>query len=154
MRWRRRRLSGNLTGTGEILLMRNFSYSSIIGTKNGMYEGLVIFQILMVLGCFFFIILMSRQRESVLSKLMLCIGFFGAIQNAGYLLEMLSRDIGEAMIAVRVEFMGGVYISTFLFIFLYKKIINYLKSDFLAFRFSSLCSLIRRLTFTYPRTKT
>ena len=97
--------------------MRNFSYSSIIGTKNGMYEGLVIFQILMVLGCFFFIILMSRQRESVLSKLMLCIGFFGAIQNAGYLLEMLSRDIGEAMIAVRVEFMGGVYISTFLFIF-------------------------------------
>ncbi len=97
--------------------MRDFSYSSIIGTKNDMYEGLVIFQIIMVLGCFFFIILMTRQRESVLSKLMLCIGFFGAIQNAGYLLEILSRDVGEGMIAVRVEFLGGVFISTFLFIF-------------------------------------
>ncbi|MCM1424762.1 MAG: ATP-binding protein, partial [bacterium] len=82
-----------------------------------MYEGLVVFQIFMVIGCFFFIILMTRQRESALSKLMLCIGFMSAIQNAGYLLEMLSRDIGEAMIAVRVEYMGGVFISTFLFVF-------------------------------------
>lgn len=85
-----------------------------------MYEFLVIFQILMVLGCFFFVSIMARQRESALSKLMLCVGFFGAIQNAGYLLEMLSRDIGEAMIAVRVEYLGGAFISTFLFIFVAK----------------------------------
>ena len=82
-----------------------------------MYDFLVFFQILMVLGCFQFVILMSRQRESMLSKLMLCIGFLGVIQNAGYLLELLSRDVGEAMIAVRVEFMGGAFISTFLFVF-------------------------------------
>ena len=82
-----------------------------------MYSFLVGFQILMVLGCFCFVILMTRQRESMLSKLMLCVGFLGAIQNAGYLLELLSRDIGEGMIAVRVEFMGGAFISTFLFMF-------------------------------------
>ena len=82
-----------------------------------MYRGLVIFQIIMVLGCFLFIILMTRQRESALSKLMLCVGFLGAIQNTGYLLELLSRDIGEAMMAVRVEFLGGAFMSTFLFIF-------------------------------------
>lgn len=82
-----------------------------------MYSFLVGFQILMVLGCFCFVIIMTRQRETMLSKLMLCVGFFGAIQNAGYLLELLSRDIGEAMIAVRVEFMGGAFMSTFLFIF-------------------------------------
>ena len=85
-----------------------------------MFKFLVIFQILMVLGCFFFVSIMARQRESALSKLMLCVGFFGAIQNAGYLLEMLSRDIGEAMIAVRVEYLGGAFISTFLFIFVGK----------------------------------
>ena len=85
-----------------------------------MFKFLVIFQILMVLGCFFFVSIMARQRESALSKLMLCVGFFGAIQNAGYLLEMLSRDIGEAMIAVRVEYLGGAFISTFLFIFVAK----------------------------------
>ncbi len=82
-----------------------------------MFSFLVGLQILSVLGCFGFVILMTRQRESVLSKLMLCIGFLGAIQNAGYLLELLSRDVGEAMIAVRVEFMGGAFITTFLFVF-------------------------------------
>ncbi len=82
-----------------------------------MFRFLVGFQILMVLGCFCFVILMTRQRENMLSKLMLCLGFLGAIQNAGYLLELLSRDIGEAMIAVRVEFMGGAFITTFLFVF-------------------------------------
>ena len=82
-----------------------------------MFSFLVGFQILMVLGCFVFVIIMTRQRENMLSKLMLCVGFFGAIQNAGYLLEMLSSNIGEAMTAVRVEFMGGAFMSTFLFIF-------------------------------------
>ncbi|MDE7359199.1 MAG: response regulator [Lachnospiraceae bacterium] len=82
-----------------------------------MFSFLVGLQILTVLGCFGFVILMTRQRESVLSKLMLCIGFLGVIQNAGYLLELLSRDVGEAMIAVRVEFMGGAFITTFLFVF-------------------------------------
>ena len=82
-----------------------------------MFSFLVGLQILTVLGCFGFVILMTRQRESALSKLMLCIGFLGAIQNAGYLLELLSRNIGEAMTAVRVEFMGGAFITTFLFVF-------------------------------------
>lgn len=85
--------------------------------RESMFSFLVGFQILMVLGCFCFVILMTRQRETMLSKLMLCVGFLGAIQNAGYLLELLSRDIGEAMIAVRVEFMGGAFMSTFLFVF-------------------------------------
>ncbi len=82
-----------------------------------MYSFLVGFQMLMVLGCISFVIIMTRQRENMFSKLMLCVGFFGAIQNAGYLLELLSRNISEAMTAVRVEFMGGAFISTFLFIF-------------------------------------
>lgn len=82
-----------------------------------MYSFLVGFQMLMVLGCLVFVIIMTRQRENTLSKLMLCVGFFGAIQNVGYLLELLSRNISEAMTAVRMEFMGGAFISTFLFIF-------------------------------------
>lgn len=82
-----------------------------------MFSFLVIYQIFMVLGCIFFVILMMRQRESGLSKLMLCIGFLGAIQNAGYLLELVSQDIGEAMVAVRMEYLGGAFITTFLFVF-------------------------------------
>lgn len=82
-----------------------------------MYSILAIYQCLMVLGCIFFVILMMRQRESNLSKLMLCIGFLGAFQNAGYLLELLSQDLGEAMVAVRMEYLGGAFITTFLFVF-------------------------------------
>ncbi len=82
-----------------------------------MFNVLVIYQIFMVLGCIFFVILMMRQRESALSKLMLCIGFLGAIQNAGYLLELVSQDISEAMVAVRMEYLGGAFITTFLFVF-------------------------------------
>lgn len=82
-----------------------------------MYSVLVIYQGFMVLGCIFFVILMMRQRESALSKLMLCIGFLGAIQNAGYFLELVSKDIGEAMVAVRMEYLGGAFITTFLFVF-------------------------------------
>lgn len=67
-----------------------------------MFRVLVIYQGFMVLGCIFFVIIMMKQRESALSKLMLCIGFLGAFQNAGYLLELVSQDIGEAMVAVRM----------------------------------------------------
>lgn len=82
-----------------------------------MYSVLAIYQSFMVLGCIFFVIIMMGQRESNLSKLMLCIGFLGAIQNAGYLLELVSQDLGEAMVAVRMEYLGGAFITTFLFVF-------------------------------------
>lgn len=101
-----------------------------------MYSFLVGFQILMVIGCFIFLIIMERQRESMLSKLMLCVGFLGAIQNAGYLLEMLSGNLGEAMTAVRVEFMGGAFMSTFLFIFVAKYCGYNISTKIEAFMFS------------------
>ncbi|MDE5716183.1 MAG: hypothetical protein K2I53_00955, partial [Lachnospiraceae bacterium] len=100
-----------------------------------MFSFLVGLQILTVLGCFGFVILMTRQRESALSKLMLCIGFLGVIQNAGYLLELLARDVGEAMIAVRVEFMGGAFITTFLFVFTAKYCGQRLSAKLEAFMF-------------------
>lgn len=85
-----------------------------------MFGVLVAIQSLTVLGCFGFVIIMMRQRESYLSKLMLCIGFLGSIQNAGYLLELHSKSLGEAMKAVQVEYLGAAFITTFLFLFAVK----------------------------------
>lgn len=85
-----------------------------------MFGVFVTLQSLTVLGCFGFVVIMMRQRESYLSKLMLCIGFLGSIQNAGYLLELYSTSIGEAMKAVQVEYLGAAFISTFLFLFTMK----------------------------------
>lgn len=85
-----------------------------------MYHFLVVFQILMVLSCVAFIVIMIKQHETKFSKLMLSIGFLGAIQNSGYLLELLSNDVNEAMNAVRMEYLGGAFITTFLFFFVVK----------------------------------
>ena len=52
--------------------------------------------------CAFFIILMIRQREGELSKIMLCIGILSGVQNAGYLQEMVSKSLEEVMMAVRI----------------------------------------------------
>lgn len=82
-----------------------------------MYHILLAFQILMVVVCIFFIILMMRQKEGELSKLMLCIGFLSCAQNMGYLLEMTSKDLDSAMTAVRMEYLGGAFMGTFLLIF-------------------------------------
>lgn len=82
-----------------------------------MYHILLAFQILMVLICIFFIVLMIRQKEGELSKLMLCIGFLSGVQNLGYLLEMQAKSLGEAMVAVRTEYLGGAFMGTFLLIF-------------------------------------
>ena len=71
----------------------------------------------MVMACAFFIILMIRQREGELSKIMLCIGFLSGVQNAGYLQEMVSKSLDEVMMAVRTEYLGGAFMGTFLLLF-------------------------------------
>lgn len=82
-----------------------------------MYHILLAYQILMVLVCTFFIILMIRQREGELTKLMLCIGLLSGVQNAGYLEEMLSERLDEAMMAIRTQYLGGAFMGTFLLLF-------------------------------------
>lgn len=82
-----------------------------------MYQILLTYQILMVISCALFIVLMIRQREGELSKLMLCIAFLSGVQNFGYLQEMVSTSQEEVMMAVKTEYLGGAFIGTFLLLF-------------------------------------
>lgn len=77
----------------------------------------VIIQIIVICLDTVFFIIMVRQKESRLSKLMLCIAIFAVVQNAAYLLELFSDDLKQAMLAVRIEYIGAAFITTFLFVF-------------------------------------
>lgn len=79
---------------------------------------IVIFQLIMTTICFWFIPLMLRQRGNSITMLMLSIAFMGFAQNAAYLLELLSTNVNEAMMAVRMESMGSAFICTFMLLFI------------------------------------
>lgn len=76
-----------------------------------------ILQNIMVFIGFWFVVIMMRQKDSSVSKLMLFIAMLGLVYNVGYWLELLAQNEREAIAAMKVEYMGGAYIATFSLIF-------------------------------------
>lgn len=84
-----------------------------------MYSVLLIAQIIaMVLG-FVCVSLLISQKSSTASKLMLVTCACSFVQNCGYFLEMRSRNISEAMTALKIEYIGASFIMTMLMIFVF-----------------------------------
>lgn len=79
-----------------------------------------IIQIIMICMDSFFLVVMIKQKESSLSKTMLCIAFFVLIQNVGYYFELNSKSVDAAMVAVCFEYVGNVFITTFTLKFIMK----------------------------------
>lgn len=78
----------------------------------------VIIQIVAIVLDIAYVFIMVKQIESRLSKYMICIAFLSFMQNGGYLLELLSNDVSQAMMSIRVEYMGSAFISTFVMLFI------------------------------------
>jgi len=89
-----------------------------------MFNVLFSLQIVAVVLSLFCIAMLLVRKNNDISKYMLlaCICCF--IQNAGYLSEMQSQNLDEAMMALKFEYIGGAYILTCIvfFICLYCKI--------------------------------
>ena len=104
-----------------------------------MYVVLVILQVLAVVICMFSIVLLLLQRNTKQSKMMLLTIVCAFIQNFGYLLELMATTLGEAMIAVKIEYVGTAYIAYFLtfFMFRYSNINFPRKYSWIWFGFSS-----------------
>jgi len=81
---------------------------------------LFLFQIIAVVLSLFSIIMLIIQKNTDISKYMLlsCICCF--IENVGYLMEMRSTGLEEAMMAVRFEYIGATYILVCMVIFVCK----------------------------------
>lgn len=85
-----------------------------------MYSILLILQIISVSLSFACIVMLMVQKNTSIAKYMLltCICCF--IQNVGYLLEMLSTNLDETMMAVRFEYIGTAFILTCMIVFVCK----------------------------------
>ena len=66
---------------------------------------------------FVLVVMLLKQKNNQLYRLMLIISFCVMIQNAAYLLELRSISAAEALVSIRIYFVGGTYVSM-LFLFM------------------------------------
>ncbi len=82
-----------------------------------MYRITLIIQILAVLICFISIVILLYQKNTKQSRILLLTIICALLQNYGYLMEMRSTCLEEAMMALRIEYVGAAYITLFLMAF-------------------------------------
>lgn len=85
-----------------------------------MYGVLIGVQIAAMVLSFVCVALLLAQKGSDVSKFMLVVCLCVFFQNAGYYLEMTSHRIDEVMIAIRIEYIGTVFIVTLTMIFAFR----------------------------------
>lgn len=85
-----------------------------------MYTTLLTLQIIAVIFSFVCAAVLLVQKGSEVSKLILVGCLCAFVQNAGYLLEMMSRNLDEVMIAIRLEYIGTSFIVTMSILFVFR----------------------------------
>ena len=105
-----------------------------------MYQIIIGLQIISIVVVVFAMLYMFKVGSTYTQKLALAFLAVTFIQNAGYLLELFSRTQGEAMVAVKVEYIGSSFVTVIYMIF----IGHYfgVKRNVLLERFLLVCSCI------------
>ncbi|MBQ6574490.1 MAG: response regulator [Lachnospiraceae bacterium] len=85
-----------------------------------MYTILLTLQIIAAIFSFVCAAVLLLQKGSEVTKLILVGCLCAFIQNAGYLLEMMSTNLDEVMIAIRLEYIGTAFIATMSMLFVFK----------------------------------
>lgn len=75
------------------------------------------YQLVMIILCAVFLAIVGTRRENELTKNLFTTGFLVMFQNIGYLMLLSSENMKEALIAIRIEYMGTAYLVTFMMIF-------------------------------------
>lgn len=83
-----------------------------------MFEVLVGIQILAVLIIVVSIICMFRAGSTYTQKLMLAFLVATLAHNAGYLLELFSKTLNEAMLAIKIEYLGSSIVAILFMMFI------------------------------------
>ena len=83
------------------------------------------YQLVMIVLCALFLAIVGTRRENELTKNLLVTGFLIMFQNVGYLMLLSSDNFKEAVIAVRIEYMGTAYLVTFMMMF----VLQYCKQE-------------------------
>jgi len=82
------------------------------------FQFLVGIQILAILFTVFAIVAMFRVGASYAQKLMLSFLAATLVHNAGYMLELFAETLNEAMIAIRVEYIGSSIVAVLFMMFI------------------------------------
>ena len=85
-----------------------------------MYTVLVTLQIIAVIFSLACVAVLLVQKGSEVTKLILVGCLCAFVQNAGYLLEMMSNNLFEVMTAIRLEYIGTAFIATMSMLFVFR----------------------------------
>ena len=77
----------------------------------------IFFQSFMVLICAIFVLVLLSRKVNDVTKWLVVASMFAMIQNAGYLALLHCRNLGEACIALKLEYIGAAYVPTFSMLF-------------------------------------
>lgn len=89
------------------------------GKGDYMYEFLVFLQIMGILALISALVYIFRDGSTYTQRLMLSFTIAELVHNAGFLLELLAQTQREAMLAIKVEYMGGAVVAIFFMMFIF-----------------------------------
>ncbi len=84
-----------------------------------MYQFMVILQVLAIFLLVFSLVYVFRVGSSYMHKLMLTFTVTELVHNLGYLLELLAKTEQEALLAVKVEYLGSSLVAILFMMFIY-----------------------------------
>ena len=133
--------------------VQNPAYWLLYVLKTTMYTILLTLQIIAANFSFACAAVLLLQKGSEVTKLILVGCLCAFIQNAGYLLEMMSTNLDEVMIAIRLEYIGTAFIATMSMLFVFKycrvTIVPWIKSVLLSIDVSFLYAYGATNTFPF-----
>jgi len=85
-----------------------------------MYTFAVSLQVVATLICLTSVLIMAFKKTSSYSNVIIITFLCGFVQNSGYVLELLSKNVDEGMMAVKAEYLGGAFEICLLTFFVFK----------------------------------
>lgn len=83
-----------------------------------MFNVLVSVQIFAIIIILYALVYMFRGGSTYSQRLMLCFMIAELVHNAGYLLELFAQSEREAMVAVKIEYLGASVVAIFFMMFI------------------------------------
>lgn len=85
-----------------------------------MYDLALTVQIIATLICFISVLIVTFQKASSYSNVIIVAFLCTFIQNGGYILELLAKDVPQGLFAVKAEYLGGAFEIGLITFFMFK----------------------------------
>ena len=79
-----------------------------------MFEAVLTMHIVGNKACFYAVYVISKQKNKEKSNYMVATIICNIITLSGYIMELTSSELSAMMVAVKMEYLGKVFVGTFL----------------------------------------